>query len=740
MLPMASSAPARGVRRAVGAVALVVVLTALGAPAAGARPARDHRADGRIADWVGRPTMLAGRTQLSRGELIYTDYLYDDYGPNLDGGPNPPAFRCLFCSTSGDYRYPDAEKRYGNNAADLRELRLAIDHRALHVLVALQTLKAKNATVAEIAIDRDGNRSTGAGRWPAGAGLTTPGANLFITMTATGAKVFGASGRAYRIRHGANLKQNFMEADVPLRRLGKLGKRARVWVAVGLEARGGRFLAQSAGKTAAFDAGFQGAERYGLFSDWGDERQSGVLAGGDLSALGRRLPVRGMRAGATRRFRPGTGYYDRIFRSRYSYGEGISLKQGNLPGSPDPMFRGRYQPYGLYVPKSYRPGRKTPLLLDGHSLDTNQNEYASLGPNQLTQLGDDRRSLIITPLARGSDTWYLDSGLRDVFEAWRDVRRHYDADPDRTAITGYSMGGYMTYRLGLLMPDAFTRASVYVGPPAYYFWPYPGDLQSPPEWRVPGNTNLIADNGINLPFEVNHGNLDELVPIGGVVHQTDTLRAAGVPYRFYHHTNDDHLSFILKDQWPQTEAWLGGPSLRRDLSPVRVRYKRYPSMDVRGVPAFDGAYWVDDMVVRRAGQPDSFGEVDATTQALGRRPPALVDEGTSLYTGPTGISPATVTGQHYVPGPRAPKRNAFTAELTNLRSLLFRTARMGIDPGRTVKATLTGDGRTVMRFTGRWPADLIATLDGKAVPARGWKGARVVVDLTGGSHRLVAGR
>ena len=684
--------------------------------------------------------MLAGRSQLSRGELIYTDYLYDDYGPNLDGAPNQTVFRCAFAPISGDYRYPPDEARYGYNAADLREMRLAIDHRALHLLVALQTLKAKNAAVAEVAIDSDGKRSTGSRRWPAEAGLTTPGADRFITLTATGARVFGASGKGRSVRHGANMKLNFLEADVPLRRLGHLGKRARVWVATGLEGARGGFLAQSAGHTAAFDTGFQRAEDYGLLSQWGDQRQSAALASGDISAFGRRLPVRGMRSGATRRFKLVPGFYNRIFRSRRTYGEGISLKQGSISGTPDPEFRGRYQPYGLYVPQGYRPGRPTPLLLDGHSLDVNQNEYKAIGFRQLTQLGDDRHSLIITPLARGADTWYLDSGLVDVFEAWRDVRRHYHADRERTAITGYSMGGYMTYRLGLLMPDAFTRASVYVGPPAYYYWPYPLALQSTPEWQVPGNTNLIVDNGINLPFEVNHGNLDELVPVAGVVHQTDSLRAAGVPYRFYHHSNDDHNSFIVAaNQWPQTAAWLGGPSLRRDLSPVRVRYRRYPSMDVKGVPSFDGAYWVDGMVVRKAGQPDSFGEVDATTEALGRRAPTLVDEGTSVYTGPTGISPATVTGQHYEAGAKAPKRNAFTATLTNLRSITFRTARMGLDPGNRVTASLTGDGRTVLRFSGHWRSSLRASLDGKPVPASGGNGARVVVTVTGGGHRLLIG-
>src|SRR4029079_13956971 len=127
MMPaMASWARARGARRAAAAAAAIAALAVLSTAAhAAPRNAAPHRADGRLSDWVGRPTMLAGRSQITRGELIYTDYLYDDYGPDLDGAPNQPAFRSNLAPSSGDYRYPADEARYGNNAADLRELRLA---------------------------------------------------------------------------------------------------------------------------------------------------------------------------------------------------------------------------------------------------------------------------------------------------------------------------------------------------------------------------------------------------------------------------------------------------------------------------------------------------------------------------------------------------------------------------------------------------------------------------------------
>ena len=91
------------VRRIVCLLAAAVAVLAA-APQALALP--QHRADGNLSDWVGDPTHLSGETRISRGELIYDDWLYDDYGANLDQISNPPAFRSNLAPTRGDYRYP----------------------------------------------------------------------------------------------------------------------------------------------------------------------------------------------------------------------------------------------------------------------------------------------------------------------------------------------------------------------------------------------------------------------------------------------------------------------------------------------------------------------------------------------------------------------------------------------------------------------------------------------------------
>jgi hypothetical protein len=736
-------------RRVVALIAGACLAACASAPAAAASV---HRADGDLSDWHGRPTMLGGRTQISGGELIYTDYLYDDYGPDLNGHGDLPQFRDELAPKAGDYGYPDNPDRYGYNAADLRELRIAADSSGLHALIALQTMKVADATVATIAIDTDGKSSTGAAQWPEGLGLDTPGADRFITVWGAGGRVTDSAGHSHVVHQAVNLRDNAIEVDVPWKLLGKVSDSARVWVVTGLATPGGHFLDQGSGGTPAFDAGFQGAEEYDITrSHWSDLKQAKALADGDISALSHRLDLPVLEAGGNRHFRVRPGFYDRIFRSRFSYGEGISLKTSNpnpgvmASGWETPEFRGRYQPYGLWIPKGYRRGRSTPLTLAGHSLDVNLNEYRSVAPNHFYQeLGDDRHSLVVTPLARGMDTWYLTTGFEDVLEVLRDVRRHYGADPDRTAITGYSMGGYMTYRLGYLMPDLFTRASVYVGPPAYFHWAYPAPPSTTPPWTVAGQTNNIVDNGLDLPFEINHGDSDELVPISGVVHQTDTIKAAGDPYRFYHHTApQDHLLFIFHDAWTHTRDWLG--NYRRNLSPVRVRYKRYPVMDLPKYKLrFDGAYWVDAMALRNAAADDSSGEVDAITFALGGNRPRLEVEPETVSPGEGGNTPATVTGQHIAAGKPIVRRNAFEATLTNLRRILFRSDRMGLNTARVVRATLHGDGDTILRFTGRWPCarPAGAKLDGDpvAVVRDGPHAIRVDVDLSGpNAHHLVLG-
>src|SRR5437762_4224368 len=102
------------------------------------------------------------------------------------------------------------------------------------------------------------------------------------------------------------------------------------------------------------------------------------------------------------------------------------------------------------------------LLL--HSLSANYNQYAN-SRNQ-SELGErDGGSVIVTPSDRGPDGFYAGIAEADTFEAWADAARHYKLDPTWDAVSGYSMGGFGTYRLLARWPDLFARGFSVVGAP-----------------------------------------------------------------------------------------------------------------------------------------------------------------------------------------------------------------------------------------------------------------------------------
>jgi hypothetical protein len=293
------------------------------------------------------------------------------------------------------------------------------------------------------------------------------------------------------------------------------------------------------------------------------------------------------------------------------------------------------------------------------------------------------------------DTWYINTGFKDVLEAWDDVKAHYSIDDDRTSIGGYSMGGYMTYRMGLLMPDRFAAAIPYVGPPAYQLWPYPAPPQPSGQFTFVGQTNNIITNGLDLPYEINDGGADELVPAAGAQQQAQTFHDLGRPHRFYFYPTADHFALIFGDEWGHTRDFLNQHP-QRDLSPIEVAYRRYPAMDLPEYGLrFDGAYWVDGMTVRTPTDSctpgttscqSSFGQVDAVTYGFGGNR-TVPQDFQSTYPGPP--LPADVTGIDRVPGAAIAQQNGFEASFQNLKAAAFDTSRMGLDPSQQLTASLT---------------------------------------------------
>jgi hypothetical protein len=284
---------------------------------------------------------------------------------------------------------------------------------------------------------------------------------------------------------------------------------------------------------------------------------------------------------------------------------------------------------------------------------------------------------------------------------WADVARHYQLDPDWTAISGYSMGGYATYKFSTQYPDLFAKAQPVVGPPGDGVWlppspPQPGGDQS--------NTFNMLPSLRNVPIDMWVATTDELVPFAGTLRQAQGLDDLGYRYEFRAHQPADHLTLAINDQYQPAADFLG--TTRVDRNPPHVTYVRNPTMDFPHVgTTADHAYWLSGIQVRDGSGSAPRGTIDVRSDGfgVGDAPALPTQHGGGALTG--GNLPAITyvsQSKEWGPAPPRPVANVLHIDAKNIGAVT-------IDPGRArvtcraafdvttdgpLSVTLAGCGRT----------------------------------------------
>lgn len=645
--------------------------------------------------WRAAPLMVAGAQAYVRGEYLYQDHVYDSFGANTTEGPLPPepvpaSSDVSFSGMTGDVVYPTNEARYAFDAADLLEFRARVDRGRVRYRVTLNTMLDSKAAAVAIGIDSaPGGRSD----WGYGIGsLGDLGLERVIVASGDGAHSSDVRG----VVASANARRNQIEINTPL--AAPRGGAWRHYVVVGLwngsafkkileqpteEEPGG---AHGTDAPPIFNAGFrfaepavpsdlrgnvshaseQGGVRTAGAGSWREHAQAHALADRDISAFHADIDFAKLRAQRTDLSRvPRTGAIVRLYASRLELGEGMKPER--------PFMRGRIQPYVLYVPTTYSARKRAPLTLMLHSLAAGYNQYAIFAPNIYTQIGEERGSLVLTPAGRGPDGWYHDEAEVDVFEAWADVARHYRIDAERVSVSGYSMGGYGTYKLASMYPDLFARAFAVVGPPDESITGGPTGGMSH-EFEDTENTIHVADNLRNVPLLMWNGMNDELVPVAGPLHLERRLHDLGYEHRLDLFPGYDHFLFSLIDEWGPGRDWLG--AARRVRAPAHVTYRAFPEMDRRKLGlVHDHAYWLSGIKVTPGARS---GLVDAVSMANARLDPTMLD------VLPAGIEPAPHLSRGLTAAPitlRPPSSNAVVIRLTGVSAVTVWPAAAGLRDG-----------------------------------------------------------
>lgn len=352
---------------------------------------------------------------------------------------------------------------------------------------------------------------------------------------------------------------------------------------------------------------------------WRDKAQGEALAQGDISRFHTVVDFSKLKGNidddmpGQPKGVPQSGLMNRIFASHIETRQGADFASecGSSAASCEGALRGQLQPYAIYVPKKSEPADGFGLTLLLHQLSSNYNQY--LGSRHQFQLAERGQGHItVTPAGRGPDGWYIDHAAADTFEVWADVARHYRLNPAMTNITGYSMGGYGTFKFASRYPDLFARAHTIVGPPAMGIWAPPAEPTGG-DWS---NTFNLLPGMRHIPFLMWAGTLDEVVPYAGTSKQAQRFEDLGYRYQFDTFETADHFLLSMNDEFGPGAAFLGDASVNRD--PHHVTYVVNPEMDYPGIGLVgDHAYWLSNIGVRDATIQGNVSRVNTLRAKVG---------------------------------------------------------------------------------------------------------------------------
>ncbi|HZT67920.1 MAG TPA: alpha/beta hydrolase-fold protein [Acidimicrobiales bacterium] len=725
------------------------------------------------------PLLVSGTEAYRSGEYLYQGYLYADHGAGTNSS-GPGAY-------VGNLTYPTNTARYGNNAANLVEFRAStLEPGRVVYRFTLNTLLAPDTTIVTLAYDTDGNRSTGCSRLPHDPGAPFPGTDQVLTTWGTGADFAVCSGGSWRTvataGSGLGLSENLAARQITVTVPRSVSDPHGVWratLAVGLYDGKGGWLMPGANATPTqpgggpangiFDLGFRFGEPVSsqatlpLFSGVGpspDGEQAAALAADDPIALQHPIDFGGLDRGIDASSVPPTGNQVRIFPSRVHTGEGID-DGGHIVG--------QLQPYTLMVPATYRPGRRLGITLALHSLGDHYWQYTL--SDGMRSWSDGHHAFVASPEARGTDLWYHGVAELDVFEMWNDVARHFDLDPSKAAILGYSMGGYGTQWLSSLYPDLFGKAvSMVGGPNMATGWIPP--VREGSDWNQ--NVEVWLENFRNLPIMKVYAQEDELAAVNyGPGDYIEHLENFGVPGPFgykgldpmgYQYASVDYLVAehltVAGGGYdvPPADGWLDDISVPRH--PAHVTFSFVPGTDDPALASLglvhDHAYWISGVTLASdRPAPSAFGgAADSATSGWttdpGSVPKATVDavsgalgpashpthRGADAGVGPS-VLPWTEYYQLWDPAPTPPPTNSLSLTLTNVAQCHVDLVGAGLDTNRGLDLSVSTSTATVLYLDGTFgPSHVL--VDGREAPAtRTPTGLRVA--LPAGSHRVEVG-
>lgn len=215
----------------------------------------------------------------------------------------------------------------------------------------------------------------------------------------------------------------------------------------------------------------------------------------------------------------------------------------------------------IIVPKTYDPSKPAGVFLVLHGLGGNGAQLKDLWAAYAAV----HNVIIAAPTAQKEpvEGKNEDAGGRELKHWWsyRDgsfplaalsrLKRRYAIDENRVILTGYSMGGFGTWNIGLRYPDRFSALI-----------PYAGGL-SRAEYlglKVDERMRKLHRNAFNLPVYFVHGDADKTVPVEFDRESAKQMKALGCDFEYKEVPKAGHIMNVRDGGEIMTgiQKWLEG--------------------------------------------------------------------------------------------------------------------------------------------------------------------------------------
>lgn len=205
---------------------------------------------------------------------------------------------------------------------------------------------------------------------------------------------------------------------------------------------------------------------------------------------------------------------------------------------------GTARKYQVFVPGAQAGGRQPPVILFLHGTGERGDDgikptQVGVGPYVLAHARD-FPAIVVFPQAPDGMDW-KGTAADIAFAALDAATREFHGDPDRTYLTGLSMGGYGTWELALQQPQRFAALV-----------PVCGGLSTPraernlfvtPVAGEPDPHAALAQRLRHVPTWIFHGAKDDVVPPRDDRLTFAALQAAGADVRYTEFPDANHNSW-----------------------------------------------------------------------------------------------------------------------------------------------------------------------------------------------------